>query len=277
MQTELDRPLITYAQNREDLYLWALLGHRTNGTYVDIGCNEERSHSVTRLFYERGWSGLNIDANESFGAQYRVRTRDRFIATGIGAEPGQLLFRVYPEQHGLSTFDPATKEAHVDSGMPYKDVTVPVRTLDDVLAESGLSHVDFLKIDVEGLEPAVLHGLDLSVVRPTVIVLEASSIAACEAILLPNRYHREFFDGLNVYYVDDDAEDVTIFKYAERVLHKGFLTALEEQLRHELEEERLAPAILAPEPRIAKSKLTHYWRAGRARLANYRHRRHQQG
>ncbi len=65
--------LISYAQNREDLYLWALVGHRPGGTYVDVGCNDERLHSVTKLFYEQGWSGLNIDANESFAAGFDIR------------------------------------------------------------------------------------------------------------------------------------------------------------------------------------------------------------
>ena len=59
-------------QDREDLYLWALVGDRTPGTYVDVGCYDERLHSVTRLFYEHGWSGLNIDANDGFRPGYAM-------------------------------------------------------------------------------------------------------------------------------------------------------------------------------------------------------------
>lgn len=228
------QPLITYAQNREDLYLWALLAHRTPGTYVDVGCYQERLHSVTRLFYERGWSGLNIDANTRFASQYRCRTRDRFVGAAIGATAGELVFRQYPNHDGLSTFDEVLKAEHLGAGYGYKDVTVPVRTLDDVLSAAGLDHIDFLKIDVEGFEPDVLRGLDLTKTRPTVVVIEASREEACQAILLPHRYHREFFDGLNTYYVDDDAHDVTIYNYAGRVLQQDVRTDREEHLNQRL-------------------------------------------
>ncbi|MGB9467190.1 MAG: FkbM family methyltransferase, partial [Candidatus Acidiferrum sp.] len=41
---------------------------------------------------------------------------------------------------------------------PTRRVRVPVRTLDDVLAERGIDHVDFIKLDTEGGEMAVLEG-----------------------------------------------------------------------------------------------------------------------
>jgi FkbM family methyltransferase len=41
---------------------------------------------------------------------------------------------------------------------PTRTVHVPVRKLDDVLAEHGIEHVDFIKLDAEGGELAVLEG-----------------------------------------------------------------------------------------------------------------------
>lgn len=41
---------------------------------------------------------------------------------------------------------------------PTRVVRVPVRRLDDVLAERGIEHVDFIKLDAEGGELAVLEG-----------------------------------------------------------------------------------------------------------------------
>lgn len=235
MDSHSNLPLVSYAQNREDLYLWALVGHRTPGTYVDVGCNHERLHSVTRLFYEQGWSGVSIDANGHFEREYRHRSRDRFVEAGVGEAPGNHIFRHYPNQDGLSTFDSAIKSIHDGSGYVYRDVTVPIRTLDDILSEVGVSSIDFLKIDVEGFEPPVLRGLDLSKMRPAVIVVEASREADCQEILLPQRYRVEFFDGLNTYYVDGDIEDVAIHNYAQRVLHGGFSTDIEQRLRGEIE------------------------------------------
>jgi FkbM family methyltransferase len=233
--TELEpTPLISYAQNREDLYLWALLAHRTPGTYVDVGCNHERLHSVTRLFYEHGWRGINIDANPKMEAEFSVRPRDQFVLAGVGESEAELIFRDYPLHDGLSTFDDAIKAIHEASGYPHVDRSVRVRTLSSILEELDVTSVDFLKIDVEGLEASVLRGLDLSVVRPAVIVAEATRADDCDAVLFPERYRVEFFDGLNRYYVDDDLDDIAIHNFAGRVLHVGYHTDAEMQLRGRL-------------------------------------------
>ena len=41
---------------------------------------------------------------------------------------------------------------------PTRQVRVAVRKLDDVLAERGIEHVDFIKLDAEGGELAILEG-----------------------------------------------------------------------------------------------------------------------
>lgn len=224
MNQPSDGPLVSYAQNREDLFLWGLLGHRPNGNYIDVGCNHERLHSVTRLFYERGWSGLNIDANEAMASEYSDRARDVFVSSGVGSEPGLVTFRLYPEHDGLSTFDQDVMALYESSGRPYSDRELKVRTLDDITTEVGLERADFLKIDVEGMEAHVLRGTDLETMRPGVIILEASRQADCNEILLPLGYRIEFFDGLNTYYVDESQPDISIHNYSDRVLAKGFYT-----------------------------------------------------
>jgi FkbM family methyltransferase len=235
MNDDINRPLVSYAQNREDLYLWALVGHRTPGFYVDVGCNHERLHSVTRLFYDRGWSGINIDANPLMEQEYAVRDRDQFVASGVGEVIGQMVFRQFQRHDGLSTFDDDVKALYVDQGHRFTDVVMPVRPLAEILSNASVTHVDFLKIDVEGLEAAVLKGLDLGVVRPAVIVVEASRLDQCNEILFPAGYRIEFFDGLNTYYVDQTQDGISIHNYAGQVLHAGFYTAEEQRLRAELD------------------------------------------
>jgi hypothetical protein len=141
-----------------------------------------------------------------------------------------LTFRQYDRHNGLSTFDDVIKSAHEPNGYPFVDKTVSIRTLTDVLDEFAISQVDFLKIDVEGMEPEVLRGLDLTRIRPSVIIAEAMRSADCEAILFAADYRLEFFDGLNVYYVDNAATDVTIHNYSERVLKVPHRSALEHRL-----------------------------------------------
>jgi FkbM family methyltransferase len=71
-------------------------------------------------------------------------------------------------------------------------VRVPVRRLDDVLAEHGISRVRFVKIDVEGLEPEVLLGASrlLASPEPPIICYEFGAHAHGRAVheILGDRY-----------------------------------------------------------------------------------------
>lgn len=60
------------------------------------------------------------------------------------------------------------------AALPHREIRVPTRTLDAVVAEQGMAHVDVVKCDVEGAELLVLSGADrvLDEYRP-VLALEA--------------------------------------------------------------------------------------------------------
>jgi FkbM family methyltransferase len=51
-------------------------------------------------------------------------------------------------------------------------IEVPARTLTSVLAEAGTTSIDSLSLDVEGLEPQVLRGLDFERFRPEWLLIE---------------------------------------------------------------------------------------------------------
>jgi FkbM family methyltransferase len=51
-------------------------------------------------------------------------------------------------------------------------IKVNVRTLNTILEELKIDKIDILSIDVEGAEKKVLDGLNLSFIKPTVIILE---------------------------------------------------------------------------------------------------------
>jgi len=71
-------------------------------------------------------------------------------------------------------------------------VRVPVRRLDDVLAEQGVERVRFVKIDVEGLEPEVLLGGQqlLASPEPPIICYEHGIYRHSQAVpdVLPSEY-----------------------------------------------------------------------------------------
>jgi FkbM family methyltransferase len=195
--------------------LWRALGHIAPGRYVDVGAQDPDGDSVTRAFYERGWSGVNVEPVPAYAAHLRERRpRDATLAVALAERPGTRTLHEFPTT-GLSTLDDAIADMHRRQGHETRAIVVEVDTLERVWAQHAGGDVHFLKIDVEGAEPAVLAGIDLAVRRPWVVVVEATrpttripSYDEWEPRLLAARYRLACDDGLNRYYVADEHSDL---------------------------------------------------------------------
>lgn len=171
----LERSQSCYGQNGEDLVLDRLLDGQSAGFFVDIGAHHPMRFSNTYLFYRRGWRGINVDAEPGSMRRFnRLRPRDINIEAGVGAKAGTSTYFRFNDP-ALNTFDP--EEAARKDAEPYRIVErleVPIRRLDDILAAhlpSGRT-IDFLSIDVEGLEGDVLRSNDWSRFRPRLVLAE---------------------------------------------------------------------------------------------------------
>jgi FkbM family methyltransferase len=224
--------LTTYAQNREDLYLYALLCDVKKGLYVDVGANHEELHSVTKMFYEIGWKGINIDPNPNLIGEYKSkRSRDVNLNIALGSKNGEMIFREYPEHDGLSTLSEEIKNLNSKNNIPFKDYTVKVTTLEDIFTKHCSNKViDFLKVDVEGHELEVLKGNNWKKFKPRVVTFEGTSREACIKFMETKGYKVEFFDGLNYYLILKNDKKSNIHNFAGSVLTKGIYTGREKQL-----------------------------------------------
>ena len=76
--------LISFSQNFEDIILNRIFKNKKKGTFVDIGAFHPFYNSNTFLFYNRGWSGINIDMEQlNIDAFNKIRTRDLNLAIPI--------------------------------------------------------------------------------------------------------------------------------------------------------------------------------------------------
>jgi hypothetical protein len=72
------KPYLCYSQNFEDVILQRVFAEVENGIYVDVGACHPSVDSVTKLFYDRGWTGVNIEPSKRFHALLNLqRTRDK--------------------------------------------------------------------------------------------------------------------------------------------------------------------------------------------------------
>ena len=207
--------MISYAQNFEDVMLWRALKHIECGFYVDVGANPPTLDSVTKWFYDNGWRGINIEPIEQwFELLEQERPRDINLNIAAGENNGQLtLFEI--ADTGLSTINEEIAKKHQqERNFNYSKVVVPQRTLTSICEDYHLAPIHFLKIDVEGAEKLVLQGLDLTRVRPWIVMVEATlpnspieDYATWEDKLLQNAYRFVYFDGLNRFYLAEEKEE----------------------------------------------------------------------
>lgn len=226
--------LISYAQNQEDVMLWRALQRVENGFYIDVGAAHPEDLSVTRLFYDHGWSGINLEPNNAYFAELQAhRGRDINLPVCATAEPGERVFHEIPGT-GLSTLDTSVAEEHARKGWELKERRVPGLTLAQICEQyrpDGPIH--FLKIDVEGGEAEVLQGADFSRFRPWILLIEATrplsqepDHAVWENGLLAQGYRFAWFDGLNRFYVaDEQAAALLPYFTVQPNVFDGFLRA----------------------------------------------------
>lgn len=206
----LDDYTVSYAQNREDIIINAFFPDIKKGFYVDVGANDPVDDSVTKIFYDKGWTGLNIEPSPRlFQKLVRARKRDVNIQVGVGVKEGKLKFRDY-ENHGLSTFSSEMQKQYEKQSnaktASYTDYTVSVKPLSSVLQAAAVDHIHFLKVDVEGLEYEVLASNDWSKYRPELICVEANHIIKdWHPILTAADYKLVYADGLNEYFLASES------------------------------------------------------------------------
>ena len=240
-------PAITsYAQNGEDVRLWRVLQTVPNGFYVDVGAAHPRIGSVTQLFYERGWSGINVEPSPVFDLLAVERERDVNLRAVVGPADGVAsLYLTYPDL-GLSTTDLAAHSHVPDAIDRFEVIEVAQFRLATMLDRyAGGRAIHFLKVDVEGSEAAVLASNDWGRHRPVIVVVEAVASwdsrpthEAWEPALLAHDYDFAAFDGINRFYVaNEHAELAAGLAYP--------LSALDAYETYELVQSRERAAALA--------------------------------
>jgi FkbM family methyltransferase len=200
---------VSYAQNGEDIVLSRAFANIEQGFYLDIGAADPRAESVTKLFYDRGWRGINVEPQRRYFQDLQTaRPRDINLNLAVSDAPGELTFYSLPDRPGRSTLTPALAELYQTAGHHIEKRVVQVTTLKEICEKHAPSRFEFLKIDVEGHEEAVLRGADWEAFRPAVVLVEATDMENWEHLLQEAGYEQVLFDGLNSFYLARERQDL---------------------------------------------------------------------
>lgn len=203
--------LISYAQNFEDVILWRALKHVDQGFYIDIGAQDPVVDSVSLSFYEHGWLGVHVEPTPVYADALRAaRPDETVVQAAIGAD-GELIAFFEIAGTGISTGDADIARKHEADGFAPKRIEVPCIKLASLLDVYANRDIHWMKIDVEGMELAVLSSWHPSAVRPWIVVVEATlplsqvlSHCSWEPVILGLGYSFVYFDGLNRFYVSSE-------------------------------------------------------------------------
>ena len=196
-----------YSQHGEDRALWDFFRGQSGGVCVEVGGFDGETFSNTLTFEENGWRTIIVEPMPHFARKIQDRRpQATLFACAAGAVPGEAKLVI---AHGVEALSTTTAKAdHLERirklGGRTEEVTVPVRTLDAMLAEAGVGQIDFITIDVEGGELAVLAGFDLARWQPRVVILENNDGKRCGDLhdeMLRRGYHWFVSTSCNEWYV----------------------------------------------------------------------------
>ncbi|WP_373056916.1 FkbM family methyltransferase [Zunongwangia sp. H14] len=167
---------LSYSQEGEDLILRRIFEGKKNGFFVDVGAHHPKRFSNTYLFYKIGWRGINIDAMPGSMKEFnRVRPDDINIEYGISDVEEESHYYIFNEP-ALNTFskDLAKLKDGFKNYRILDIVTIKLMPLNFILEQylSKKQEIDFLNIDVEGLDYKVLKSFDFEKWKPKIILIE---------------------------------------------------------------------------------------------------------
>ena len=163
---------LSFSQSGEDMILDTIFCDISNGTYVDVGANNPFIQSNTHYFYRKGWQGVNIDALPgSMNLFNKIRPRDINIEAAISSNETELTYYMFKSSF-YNTFsdNDIEKIKKVSEFLGSKNIKT-IR-LENVFENLNLLNIEFLSIDVEGLDFDVIKSNNWNKFRPKVIVTE---------------------------------------------------------------------------------------------------------
>lgn len=226
-----------YSQNGEDFILDQMFPDKTDGFFVEVGCIDGKRFSNTLHFEQKGWKGLCIEAHPDYIPLLIANRPNSIVCHCAVGEKDQDDVIFYANNRGsLSTLDKSLearwKKDYAAYFHGFEEKHVPMKSLDTIFREYHMTHIDILSIDIEGYEVNALKGLNFSLVRPQVIVVESDDRAhekELDTILRSKGYTKSVRISGNIFFVANPV-------FHQRVKDKIFEDIKVIHTRHPLDE-----------------------------------------
>ena len=197
----------SFSQFSEDLLVSNYFKYKgiKNGKYLDIGSFHPIWISNTHLLHKEGFTGYAVDLSEEKLKFFRL-LRGKKVKTICGAvssnHQDSINYYKFKKGHCFSEIDTISKDIAVNYeeqfGLKYDIIKVKNYHINDIFKIVG--KVNFLNIDIEGLDVEVLLNCNIKISNPEVIIFEDNSKffeidLKLKEFLKQNNYYNLFTTG----------------------------------------------------------------------------------
>jgi FkbM family methyltransferase len=162
-----------YSQWNEELIIRDFFQDRRRGFFVDVGASYPLKGSTTYYLEKHlGWSGIGVDALWQYGPSWKKkRPNSKFFAYAVTDRSGETVTFYMAHWPAVSSLSKEQAELFVGKDK-VTAIKVPTITLTKLLDDNGVTHIDFLSMDIEGAEPKALAGFDIERFAPELVCIE---------------------------------------------------------------------------------------------------------
>jgi FkbM family methyltransferase len=154
-----------------------ILRNRRNGFFVECGASNGATLSNTLLLEKQyGWDGLLIEADPKLFMELLAKGRKAYsINTCLNPKRNsrEILFHLKGSYGSLDThYNPSDRWNNKRKKDNSRSIVMLCYPLHDIMAELGRTHIDYLSLDVEGLEFDILKTIPFDDITIDVISVE---------------------------------------------------------------------------------------------------------
>lgn len=192
------------SQSGEDEYLnTKYFKNMRRGIFLEMGALDGVTFSNTKFFEDSlEWNGILIEPNPvQFKKLVENRPKCKLYEALVSDIPGEVEFRYFLDELSAvsgvkDTLPPKFLTAWFDNDLfqhnPQATAIMKTCTLTEIVRHSGVDHIDFLSLDVEGHELNVIKSFDFSIPIGLMLIEwnpeKYAELKECDSILRQRGY-----------------------------------------------------------------------------------------
>jgi len=196
-------------QELQDMYAYLYFKGKRDGYFIDIGAYDGIAISNSYALEKIGWNGICVEPVPEIYDKLVKNRKCECINAAIYNEDGKIL-NFIQTKGGRSGFITDMTDSMIESAESEGIVgkySVKTKTFESLMENKKVKHIDFMSIDVEGAEFAVLESIDFDKYKFDLITIENNhGIKKLQDYMFSKGY-KTFLDlGVDVLFIPQNIE-----------------------------------------------------------------------